>query len=295
MMRVAHKSLFDAHRFLLGRITDKMQDATVKVSSGKRINSVQDDPVGLTQVLKLKSNISNLDQFKRNIATGRTWLTAGETALNQVQDIISESRALCVQMKSANVGATQRRDAAEVVLGQLLNIVGISNTKVNGQYIFAGTETDTMPFAVDDESDPTTVTYSGNTEAFTLKAGRDISVEVGFNGQPVFSNIMSVLIDLKGDLETDDVGGIGTALTQLTNEFDNITSRIAEIGAKVLRFDTREKIIIDLDLAYTENQSELEDIDIVEAVSDLKSTELAYQAALSSSAKVMRLSLVDFL
>ena len=95
--------------------------------------------------------------------------------------------------------------------------------------------------------------------------------------------------------EASDTAGIGTALTQLDAEFDRIVSKVAEIGAKDLRLDTREKIITDLDLAYTENQSELEDIDIVEAVSDLKSTELAYQAALSSSAKVMRLSLVDFL
>ena len=37
------------------------------------------------------------------------------------------------------------------------------------------------------------------------------------------------------------------------------------------------------------------DADIVEAAMNLKSVEMAYQAALASSAKVMELSLVDFI
>ncbi|MBW1960458.1 MAG: flagellar hook-associated protein FlgL [Deltaproteobacteria bacterium] len=295
MIRVAHKSIFDAYRFRLGRITDELQTATMKVSSGKRINSFQDDPVGITQVLKLKSNLLNLDQLKRNIATGRSWLTAGETALTQVKNILSDAREVCVRYQNATIDATQRADAAQIVLGQLLNIVNLANTTVNGQYIFSGTKTDTAPFSLDDDSNPTTATYSGNTDAFTIKTGKDITVEVGHNGQAIFGNMISALIDLKGYLETNDIGGIGTALEQLNTEFDNVVSEIAEIGAKDLRLDTREKVITDLNLRYTENQSAIEDIDIVEAVTDLKSTELAYQAALASSSKIMELSLVDFL
>ena len=49
MIRIAHKSIFDACRFRLGRITDELQAVTMAVSSGKQINSLQDDPVGITQ------------------------------------------------------------------------------------------------------------------------------------------------------------------------------------------------------------------------------------------------------
>ncbi|MBW1698325.1 MAG: flagellar hook-associated protein FlgL [Deltaproteobacteria bacterium] len=295
MIRVAHKSIFDAYRFRLGRITDELQTATMKVSSGKRINSFQDDPVGITQVLKLKSNLSNLDQLKRNITTGRSWLTAGETALTQTQEILSDAIGVCVQYKSATVTAAQRIDAAQIVLGQLLNIVQLANTTVNGQYIFAGTKTDTAPFSLDNDSDPTTADYYGNTDAFAIKTGKDTTVEVGHNGKAVFGDIMSALIDLIGYLKSNDTDGIGTVLTQLDTELDDVLSEIAEIGGKEIRLDTREKVITDLNLRYTENRSDIEDIDIVEAVSDLKSTELAYQAALASSSKIMNLSLVDFL
>jgi flagellar hook-associated protein 3 FlgL len=198
-------------------------------------------------------------------------------------------------MKSANVSTQDRANGALLVLGHLVNIVGLANTKVSGQYIFAGTNTNTIPYTLDDETNPTTATYAGNSDAFTVKTGKNITVEVGHDGQAVFDNTMTALIDLKGYLETDDIAGIGTILDTLETEFQNINSEIARIGAKDLRFDTREKIISDLELGYTEKQSELEDIDIIEALSDLQSTELAYKAALSSSAKIMELSLVDFL
>ena len=48
-------------------------------------------------------------------------------------------------------------------------------------------------------------------------------------------------------------------------------------------------------MRYLENKAEIEDADIIDAITKLQATELAYQAALMSSAKLMKLSLADFL
>ena len=58
--------------------------------------------------------------------------------------------------------------------------------------------------------------------------------------------------------------------------------------------ETKEKIYQDLKITNTDRLSKIEDADITEAIMDLKSRELVYQAALASSAKVMQLSLVDY-
>jgi flagellar hook-associated protein 3 FlgL len=148
---------------------------------------------------------------------------------------------------------------------------------------------------VDDQDNPTAVTYSGNDGAFAIKTGRDTNVTVGHAGDVVFSTLFSDLINLKDALESNDTAGIGTGLDALDADFNRINSKIAEIGAREIRLDTREKVIQDLDLRYTENRAELEEIDITEAILKMQTTQLAYQAALSSSAKVMEMSLVDFL
>ncbi|MCK4860041.1 MAG: hypothetical protein KAS87_05740 [Candidatus Omnitrophica bacterium] len=47
--------------------------------------------------------------------------------------------------------------------------------------------------------------------------------------------------------------------------------------------------------ANTDRLSKIEDADMTEAIMELKAREFAYQAALSSSAKLMTLTLVDYM
>jgi len=292
-MRVANKTIYDIIKFNLGNITEELNRANKVVATGKRITELSDDPVGLTQALNIKSSLSNIEQLGRNISMGRSWLTASESALTQVQNQISDARALCVQMATATTGSAERASAAATVQNTLEEIVSLANTEVNGRYIFAGSKTDAAPFSRD--NDTNVVTYNGDNKAFTMKIGRDATVEVGSDGEAVFGDIFTTLSDLNDALEADDVSGIQAAMSNLDTHFDRISTKISEIGSKMLRMETKEKIFQDLNITNTERLSKIEDADITEAIMDLKAKELAYKAALASSARVMQLSLVDYL
>lgn len=292
-MRVANKTIYDIIKFNLGNITEELNRANKVVATGKRITELSDDPVGLTQALNIRSSLSNIDQLGRNISMGRSWLTASESALTQVQNQISDARALCVQMATATTGSAERASAAATVQNTLEEIVSLANTEVNGRYIFAGSKTDAAPFSRD--NDTNVVTYNGDNKAFTMKIGRDATVEVGSDGEAVFGDIFTTLSDLKDALEADDVSGIQAAMSNLDTHFDRISTKISEIGSKMLRMETKEKVFQDLNITNTERLSKIEDADITEAIMDLKAKELAYKAALASSARVMQLSLVDYL
>jgi len=294
-MRIASKTMWESTRYQLGNITNDLTEASNIVATGKRINALKDDPVAITQVLNLKSNLSELDQIKKNLATAQTWLDAGETALQSVQDIVSDSKTLAIAMRSDTMGAEDRLIAAEQIRGYIQELESLANTQVQGQYIFSGTKTDTKPFALDDQQNPTTVTYSGNGISFEVKTGNNVTVEVSHDGDSLFSTLFSSMIDFLDDLETNDGDGIDAGIRNLDTDFETINTAIADIGAKGVRVETRGKIIDDLALSYRESQSELEDADIFEAVSHLQSTELAYQAALASTSKLMTTSLIDFL
>ena len=294
-MRVSSKAMWDTTRYQLGNITNELTEASIIIATGKRINSLKDDPVGVTRVLNLKSNLSDLDQIRKNLATAQTWLDAGETALSSVQDIVTESKTLAIAMRSDTVNADDRQVSAEQIRGYILELESLANTQVQGQYIFSGTKTDTKSFELDDQQSPTTATYSGNSTAFEIKTGKNSTVAVSQNGNSLFSTLFSSMIDLLNDLETDDAAGIETGIANLNTDFETINTAIAGIGAKGVRVETKEKIIQDLNLSYTESRSELEDADIIEAISHLKSTELAYQAALAATSKLMTMSLIDFM
>ena len=295
-MRVASKTIYDTITFNLAKSTEELHKANKIVASGKRIPDLSDDPVGITQVLNIRSTLSNIEQLGRNINLGKSWLTASESALSSVQDLISDAKALCVQMASANTGAAQRASAAETVQNTLEEIVSLSNTEVNGRYVFAGSKTDTAPFS-------TGGTYNGGNTAFTVKIGKDATVEVGSDGEAVFQpsgagandDIFQTLSDLKAALENNNVSGIQTVMGKLDAHFDHISSKISEVGSKMVRMENKENIFQDSKITNTDRLSKIEDADIAEAIIELESKELAYRAVLASSAKVMELSLIDYL
>ena len=287
-MRVANKTIYDTVTYNLSNCTQGLNQANEIVSSGKRINNLSDDPVALTQALNVKSAISNLEQMQRNISTGNSWLVSSESALTHVQDILSETKTLCIQMANATIDSVQRVSAAETVQNLFDEIVSLGNTNIAGSYIFSGSKTDTTPFSEDG-------TYNGNSNAFTVKIGKDTTVEVGSDGGALFGDILSTIGGLKNSLATDDVEGIQDAMSDLDGHFDDISTKISDVGSKMNRMDMKEKIFEDIIFTNTERLSKIEDADMAEAIMELKAREFAYQAALSSSAKLMTLSLIDYM
>jgi flagellar hook-associated protein 3 FlgL len=287
-MRVASKTVYDAARFNLASIQEQLYKANQVVATGKRISNLSDDPVGLTQSLHVKSALSNLEQLGRNISMGKSWLAASESALNQAQDIISDARALCVQMVNGTIDLSQQASAATIVQNHIDEIVSLGNTEINGQYVFAGWKTDTVPFGQDG-------TYHGDNHAFTIKIGNDTTIEIGADGEAIFQGLFTTLSDLKDALEGNDVEGIRAAMTNLDIDLDRITTKISDIGSKVLRMETNEQIFQEVTISSTERLSEIEEADMAAAIIDLESREVVYKAALASSARIMQLSLVDFL
>ena len=144
-MRVSNKAIYDTVNHNLARASDAMLKANKVVSTGKRINRLSDDPVGLVSVLSLRSSIEYVGQLERNITTGRSWLNMGETAMSQMEDILSQAKALAIQMSSDNQGAEERANSAEAVEGYFQQILSLANTEVDGRYIFAGTHTAPPP------------------------------------------------------------------------------------------------------------------------------------------------------
>jgi flagellar hook-associated protein 3 FlgL len=288
-MRVADKTMYDMVKLNLGSASSAMNDANKIVSSGKRIADLSDDPVGLTQSLRIKSVLTELDQTERNISMGKSWLASSESALSNVQNLVSEAKALSVQMSSASVGASQRKSASLTVQSILDEAVSLANTEVGGRYIFSGMKTDTAPFSGDGSE------YYGSDDPFSVVIGRNTTVQIGRSGAEVFGNLFADLRDLREDLINNDTDGIRSSLDGLTDDFEEISGKISDIGSKSGRMEIRENIIKNMKVLNTERLSLIEDADIAEAVIELKEKELAYQAALASSSKVMQLSLVDYL
>lgn len=85
------------------------------------------------------------------------------------------------------------------------------------------------------------------------------------------------------------------SISDLEVVMNNLAKQISDFGARANRIDVQNNIYISLELATTTNLSAKEDTDIVQALMELKNRQIAFEAALSTAAKTMQLSLVNFL
>ncbi len=107
--------------------------------------------------------------------------------------------------------------------------------------------------------------------------------------------IFNTLMDLKQYLSNNDTDGIERTIGRLETSFDNMTSKIVDIGMKYSRLEIRETIASQVGLSLKERRSMIEDADMIESVMNLQNIKTAYEAALASTSQILKISLVDYL
>ena len=183
-MRVPNLSLYSNSKYNLMGLTSDLQDSNEVMSTRKRINSLSDDPIGMSQTLNLKTTIENLTQIEKNVNMGISWLKGGENAMDSVSDRILEVKTEVTRLINDSMSIDERQDAIAYVQDIMEEIVTLGNTQINGNYIFSGTDTDVKPLEYDRSTQQ--VTYKGNNTAFSIKTDKEITVPVGRDGRETF-------------------------------------------------------------------------------------------------------------
>lgn len=296
-MRVATRSIYYSMEQNLLRLSSELSRLNERLATGKKLERPSDDPIGATQVLALRSALSQAEQYGRNIETGKAWLDLSESTLSQVLDIAGRARELAIQMASDTQNAQTRADAATEIGHLLDQAIALANTELGGRYLFSGYATKTRPFSKVTVGGIETARYDGDSQDFRIQIGKDEYLSIGKSGDTVFGNsrLFDILGTLKKACEENDGAAIGEQIDRLKEAEEHLGNEIADVGAKASRAEAREAILADLNLRLTDRISELEDGDYAAMIIELKEKELAYEAALASSARVSELSLLDYL
>jgi flagellar hook-associated protein 3 FlgL len=108
-------------------------------------------------------------------------------------------------------------------------------------------------------------------------------------------NLFEVVGNLIGYLETNNEDGIAEALEDLTGAQNTILEAAASVGGKENRVTATKTMVETLSDNATTTLSGVEDADLTELITKLAQQELAYQAVLQSSTKIMGLSLLNYI
>ncbi len=173
-----------------------------QLSTGKRLLRPSDDPVDVSNDMKLRTKLTQLKQFKRNMEDGLARMNVSSTAMTSLNDLVHRMRELAVQASNDTLIDTDRKYIQQEVDQLYRQVVSVVNTKFKGEYVFNGTQIKIPPFEIgvsnnqmEDYANATMCYYNAD----TLAPGSTVQLLSGLNGTPV-TNIFpgSFALEVRG-------------------------------------------------------------------------------------------------
>ncbi|MBA4138864.1 MAG: flagellin [Opitutus sp.] len=279
----------------LGTQQSKLQAA---VASGQRVTNPSDDPAAISRLINLESERRGLQQFSRNADRAMEVSQASFSGLQQLKKL--SDRATEVGTLGAGTVNPDAVSAYAAEIDQLLEqAVQLGNTRFRSDFIFAGTAVDTPPFAVtrDASGRITSVAFAGNALQAGISLSESSSITPGTTPatNAGLGDFLNRLVALRDGLSAGGGAPVAAVQPDLLASEDLLVDALAEQGAIQMRIEvaqTQQRVRGENLEALVSAEA---DGDLASAIVALNQTQVAYQAALQSSANIMRLSLLDYL
>ncbi len=157
-----------------------------QLSTGITLQSAADNPVGMTQVNQLNTELSASKQYVANGTLASTNLQLEAQALTSATNILQSVSSLVVQGNNAALSPSQRQDIATQMQQQLQQLIAAANSQDSqGNYLFAGEASTTQPFTQNGNS----VSYAGASGVNQVQISPEQSISAGDTGSAVFMNL----------------------------------------------------------------------------------------------------------
>jgi flagellar hook-associated protein 3 FlgL len=285
----ARQTLYD-----LERVNDNLSRIQGQLSSGKQIQQPEDDPFGAGRAVFLRDEVSDIQQYQRNINEGSAWLQGTDIALGNAGDLLQRVRELVVQ--AAN--GTQDQGGLDAIAAEIAQIKeslrGQANATFAGRYVFSGTQTDTPAYPAGSNA------YAGNQGAVQRVLSQGQTATVNETGTTVFgpdgSNVFDLLDTIQADLQSQNRTALQNAdLQGIDVAADRLQQARSNVGAISNRLDTQLSHLKDQEVNVQSLLSNTEDADMAKTMITFSQTQATYQAALQAGARVIQPSLLDYL
>jgi flagellar hook-associated protein 3 FlgL len=146
-MRITENMRFNA---MIGNLFGNLalnNDLTEKIASQKKVNRASDDPLAATKIVTIRQSRVAIGQYTKNIDSCQAWLSATESTLSGVYDLLKTVDGIVVG--AVGTEASTRQIAADNIQSIIDSMRSLANTKWGNRYLFSGSREGIEPFAAD--------------------------------------------------------------------------------------------------------------------------------------------------
>lgn len=301
-MRITNNMLINNVMLHISNNLTRTQKYQNQLATGKKISLPSDDPIVASKSLKLRTDVTENEQYQRNADDATSWMEITEATMKQMNEVVQRFREISVQVANGTNTTEDMQKICAEARELKTQLIQLANTTYAGRYIFSGYKTD-LPLL--DEEGKFNIPITNDEEIkFEIGIGDDIIVNVP--GSDLFNGgaegklgdtcaFVKTLDDVIHAMDAGDNETVSSLLGELDAQMNNMLRVRAGLGARMNRVELTSNRLDDDYVNLTKLMSANEDVDIAEAIMNLINEQSVYQASLATSAKVIQPTLVDYL
>ncbi|MED3979279.1 flagellar hook-associated protein FlgL [Priestia megaterium] len=272
---------------------NKLETLQNQLSTGKKITRPSDDPVVATKGMAYRSNLSEVNQYKRNLTEAQSWFDSSESGLEQVNSILQRTKELVVQGLNGTNESDDRQAIAREIEQLKLDYMQVGNTQVAGNYIFNGVNVGSAPISKNASG---MIESNINLDPFSVEVSKGIQLRVNIHPENIFGQgAFDLMNNVQTAFEQNDVNSLKDLSTQVDTQLSTLLAERSELGARSNRLELIENRLDSQEITATKMLSNNEDADIEKVITDLTVQESVHRAALGVGAQIIQPTLLDFL
>jgi flagellar hook-associated protein 3 FlgL len=186
------------------------QQLTAELSSGVKIASLSQNPVGAGENVLLLNQIQQDDSFTHSATLVTGQLQVADSALGSVVGQLTQAISLATSANNGTMNASNVQSIGNQISGILNEVQSLANTSYQGQFIFAGGETGMAPFSTSTATSPAVTSYDGGNTVNNLVLPNGQKIQLNVPGSQIFlgtgtNSVFGALNALVADYATGTV------------------------------------------------------------------------------------------
>jgi flagellar hook-associated protein 3 FlgL len=290
----------------VGRIQQRLSTANAQITSGNRIANASDAPGQISELLQLRANEQQNSQIKTNLGLAQADAQGADDALGSAIQLMESATQIGAEGANGTQTADSRATLAQQVESLMEQMVSISQTQVQGRYIFGGDQDQSPMYQIDlaapngvDQLTSTSATREVQDPAggwFQVsKTAQEIFDSRNPDGSAAPENVFAALNGLRIALLNNDQTGISNALNSVKVASAHLNDMQAFYGTVENRIQNATTYSAKYDTQLQTQIGSIQDADISSAALELTQANTQLQAAFQAEAKMPATSLFDYL
>ena len=272
------------------------QQASLEISTGRSVNQPSDNPTSFAQLVENNDQATFNAGYLQSISAVQGQLSTADSTLSSITTTLQQAISLGVEGANGTLSDSDRAAIASELQGIQSQLISLANTAYQGRYLFAGTDTGTEPYVLDNTA-PSGVAYMGNNGVNQVSIGNGYKLAVNQPGSQLFSatgnDVFRAVNGLIQALQTNTA--IPAAESSLSAAYSYLSAQRVFYGNALDQAQSQTNYLNTAKLQISQKQNALGGVDLAAAATDVSQSQVDTQATLAAISKFSQNTLFDYI